>query len=330
MPAAQSSPPAPSGNDFSTPFVPYASTRMLPAFASARTYLPRLNPATGIGRSEVHRETFSPAACSICFGLRRSPAARHLFSRRHQRPVRGIVKLHLELRRAQTEIRIPRAALAHIQQSVSRLRQNFARITEAQFQFLTGRERSREHHRHQIVPFSLPLRSFNRRVLDEVHRPPIRLDRINLQIARQLKQQRPFSSAANSNIHLRRCSQHSRRLHRRLNPEARNRGVGDRRSRGCTARARPGANEVQISKNRMPSFMRGCPAHNGSAPAASQNTSKPPSFLPSKCACSSGGNFRSGSGSRSALRRKKMTEVQQQAQARQTPPACGWCRPIAL
>src|SRR5258708_37958895 len=53
------------GNDFSTPFVPYASTRMLPAFASARTYLPRLNPATGIGRSEVHRETLSPAACSF-------------------------------------------------------------------------------------------------------------------------------------------------------------------------------------------------------------------------------------------------------------------------
>src|SRR5450759_3542080 len=66
------------GNDFSTTFVPYASTRMLPAFASARTYLPRLNPATGIGRSDVHRETFSapasrfvsvscPPAREICF-----------------------------------------------------------------------------------------------------------------------------------------------------------------------------------------------------------------------------------------------------------------------
>src|SRR5208282_1114220 len=53
------------GNDFSTPLVPYTSTRMLPAFASARTYLPRLNPATGIGRSEVHRETFSPAVSAV-------------------------------------------------------------------------------------------------------------------------------------------------------------------------------------------------------------------------------------------------------------------------
>src|SRR5208283_2920379 len=59
--------------------------------------------------------------------------------------------------------------------------------------------------------------------------------------------------------------------------------------------ATPGANEVQISKNEMPSFIRGCPAHNGSAPAASQNTSKPPSFLPSKCACRRGGNFRANS-----------------------------------
>src|ERR1039458_3575959 len=64
------------GNDFSTPCVPYASTKMLPALASARTYLPRLKPATGIGRSDVHRETFSAPAFS--FVSPSSPSARDI------------------------------------------------------------------------------------------------------------------------------------------------------------------------------------------------------------------------------------------------------------
>src|ERR1019366_2589699 len=76
-----------------------------------------------------------------------------------------------------------------------------------------------------IIPFSMQRAPFDRRVLDEVHRPPIRLEGFDLQMTRQLKQQRPFSSAANSNIHLCRYSQHRRRLDRRLNSEARNRDV---------------------------------------------------------------------------------------------------------
>src|SRR5271157_6061123 len=70
------------GNDFSTPLVPYTSTRMLPGvvLASARTYLPRLNPATGIGRSELHRETFSaPPSRFVSPSLSLLPARKTCF-----------------------------------------------------------------------------------------------------------------------------------------------------------------------------------------------------------------------------------------------------------
>ena len=146
------------------------------------------------------------------------------------------MKLHLELRRAQTEIWIPVATLAHIQQSVSRLRQNIARISEVQFQLLPSRERRRKHQRYQIVPFSAQRGSFDRRVLDEVHQPPIGLDGVNLQIARQLEQQHPFSAAANSNVHVGRRSQPCRRLHRCPNPEACDRGIPGEWRRNGVAR----------------------------------------------------------------------------------------------
>src|ERR1700684_4072262 len=44
----------------STPTVAYVSTVTAPAFAVATLYLPRLNPATGMGRSDLQRETCSP------------------------------------------------------------------------------------------------------------------------------------------------------------------------------------------------------------------------------------------------------------------------------
>ena len=78
----------------------------------------------------------------------------------------------------------------------------------------------------------------------KVDRPPIRSSTcIDFQITRQLKQQRPFSSAANSDIDLRRCLQHRRRLHRRSNPERRD---GDIVIRGCRRRASPDAAWAQM------------------------------------------------------------------------------------
>lgn len=53
------------GKDFSTPRVPNTSTTTFPAFASARVYLPRLKPATGIGTSDVHCETLSGGAPGV-------------------------------------------------------------------------------------------------------------------------------------------------------------------------------------------------------------------------------------------------------------------------
>src|SRR5208282_3909013 len=62
----------------------------------------------------------------------------NLLSGGDQRPVRRIVELHIELSRAQTEVRIPGAALANIEQSISCLRQYIAAVTEKEFQFLAG------------------------------------------------------------------------------------------------------------------------------------------------------------------------------------------------
>src|SRR5258707_726851 len=47
------------GKAFSTSFEAYVSTRTLPACATARSYLPRLNPAIGNGRSETQWEICS-------------------------------------------------------------------------------------------------------------------------------------------------------------------------------------------------------------------------------------------------------------------------------
>ena len=149
---------------------------------------------------------------------------RHLFSRRQQGPVRGIVKFHVELGGAQTEVRIPGAALADVEQSITRLRQNLAGVGEAQLQGQSGRERSRENDRDQVVAFSLQMRSFHGRVLDKVYGPAVGLHGIDLEIARQLEQQRPCSSGANSYLHFGRSSQSGWRLHPRLNPEG---GDGD-------------------------------------------------------------------------------------------------------
>src|SRR5271166_2828256 len=107
------------------------------------------------------------------------------------------MKHHLVMRWAQPEIGIPGAALAHIEQSIPRVRQNLTRVAEAKLQFLPGGEWSGEHHRHQIVPFALQLRAFDGRVLDKVYGPSVGFDCIDLEKPRQFKQQRPFSSVAN-------------------------------------------------------------------------------------------------------------------------------------
>ncbi len=102
---------------------------------------------------------------------------------------------------------------------------------------------------------------------------------------------------------------------RGLNPESGDRGVNRRCRHRRRARHPVGANEVQISKNRSHLLRATDPTHNGSGSVASQNTSKAPSFLPSKCACSKGGNFRATSFlPRLHPHRKKMTEVEQETQ----------------
>src|SRR5208283_598401 len=92
---------------------------------------------------------------------------------------------------------------------------------------------------HQIVSFSPKSASFDGRILDEVERLPFRVDGVHFEIARQLKQQRSFSSAANVNLGLRRCTQGCRRLHCGLDLKVRDRDVtGERRS--CTGRSTGG------------------------------------------------------------------------------------------
>src|SRR5579864_7093429 len=50
------------GKSRSTPTVAYVSTSTFPARVAASRYLPRLNPAKGIGRSDIHRDVCCPAA----------------------------------------------------------------------------------------------------------------------------------------------------------------------------------------------------------------------------------------------------------------------------
>ncbi len=117
-------------------------------------------------------------------------------------------------------------------------------------------------------------------VLNEVQRMSCHLNCINFQIARHSNSSvlsPPFLTWTETSVATCTC----RGLHRRTNPEARDRGVTRSRSCVCLRRAAR-QNEVQMSKKRMPSFTRGCPAHNGSRLPASQNTSKPPDFLPCK------------------------------------------------
>src|SRR6266536_1478412 len=144
-----------------------------------------------------------------------------------------------------------------------------------QFQSLSGCKRSGKHERYEIVAFSLQLRSLDGLVLKKLNRLAFLVHTIDLQITRQLKHERPLSSAADSNLDVRRCLQASRRLHYGTNPEI------------CDGNVNSGS--------RRRSFARGCPAHTGSPLAPSQNTSKAPSFPPSRCACNSRGNSRMGS-----------------------------------
>src|SRR6266404_4158621 len=56
------------GKSRSMPPVAYVSTATFPACAAPRTYLPRLNPATGMGRSATQRVTCSSIAIAVAVG----------------------------------------------------------------------------------------------------------------------------------------------------------------------------------------------------------------------------------------------------------------------
>src|ERR1700688_624252 len=171
-----------------------------------------------------------------------------MLSRRKQRPVRGIAKLHVELSRVQAEIGIPIPALAYIQQAISRLGEHIAGVAEAQFQVPAWCEGRGKHDGDEVVAPALQLRSFNRGILDEVERSYTcfaGFDSIDLEMSRQFKEQRSFSSILNSQTHFGGCAKRRRRLHGRPNLEGRDRHVarGSIRGRDTGRERRPDIEE---------------------------------------------------------------------------------------
>ena len=123
------------------------------------------------------------------------------------------MKFHIEKRGTQSEIWIPGATLAHIQQSASGFGEHIARVGESQFQLLSCFERCGKHDRDQVVTFSPELGSFQRLVLNEVNRVAIHPHRIDLQIARKFEHQGSLASLSNQYVKLGCCTQSRGRLH---------------------------------------------------------------------------------------------------------------------